>query len=220
MHCVFCEFREAQLTDNIPAPQTSADHWIMSKLGTLITETEKDYAAYNFGQIGEKLYSFAWHDFADWYIEIAKKQEDTENTNNVLGFVLAQTLKLLHPFTPFITEAIWKERGMNTLLMVQELPSKKIAQEIQNTINQQLFEEFTQMQEKIIKERKVNDLEKNKEKYQKELSELITFINGIEKKLNNEKFVQNAPPQVIELEKKKYTDFVARKEALEKLLSE
>ena len=91
------------------------DKWILSKLNTLITEVKVNMDNYDLGVALDKIYTFIWNEFCDWYIEIAKtrlynKENATRKTAQyVLNKVLGDSLKLLHPFMPFVTEKIYKE---------------------------------------------------------------------------------------------------------------
>ncbi len=91
-----------------------ADEWILTRLNETIDSVTKLIDAYEFGEVGRALYNFIWDDFCDWYIEMAKLPlygEDVgrkRTTRSVLAYVLDQTLRLLHPFMPFITEEIWQ----------------------------------------------------------------------------------------------------------------
>ncbi len=78
-----------------------------------IQEATRLFEAYQFGEAGRQAYEFLWNDFADWYIEIAKTQlaaggAQAAHTAGMLVKVLDQTLRLLHPFIPFVTEDIWQ----------------------------------------------------------------------------------------------------------------
>ena len=91
------------------------DKWILYKLNTLITEVKVNMDNYDLGVALDKIYTFIWNEFCDWYIEIAKtrlynKENTTRKTAQyVLNKVLGDSLKLLHPFMPFVTEKIYKE---------------------------------------------------------------------------------------------------------------
>lgn len=95
---------------NVPM-YTLADSWIWAKLQNLIRDVERQFQNFQYGQAGQQIYDFLWSDFADWYVEIAKEQmkNDELKTQTVatLARVLDTTLRLLHPFTPFITEEVW-----------------------------------------------------------------------------------------------------------------
>ncbi len=90
-----------------------ADRWIAGRLNTTIAEATRLFDTYQFGEAGRQAYEFLWGDFADWYIEVAKGQLSgggpaAARTAGVLVRVLDQTLRLLHPFIPFVTEDIWQ----------------------------------------------------------------------------------------------------------------
>ena len=92
----------------------SEDKWLLSQFNRLTAEVCGNFDAYELGIALGKLYDFVWDVFCDWYIELvkprlnAKGTEDNLVCQNVIGWVLSQTLKLLHPFLPFITEEIWQ----------------------------------------------------------------------------------------------------------------
>ncbi len=102
--------------------QTLADRWIISRLNNVVKEITEDLERFRFGLAGEKLYDFTWHELADWYVEIAKIQHN-QNTYNLLVAIYKTLLKLLHPFTPFVTEKIWEYFGDGGLLIVQPWPT-------------------------------------------------------------------------------------------------
>jgi len=90
---------------------TLADSWIWAKLQQLVRDVERNFQNFQYGQAGQQIYDFLWNDFADWYVEIAKEQmkrlETRELTVSTLARVFDTCLRLLHPFTPFVTEEIW-----------------------------------------------------------------------------------------------------------------
>ncbi len=90
---------------------TLADAWIWARLQGLIRDVERLFQTFQYGEAGRQIYEFFWSDFADWYVEIAKQQmqsdETREQTIRMLTGVLDASLRLLHPFTPFITEELW-----------------------------------------------------------------------------------------------------------------
>ena len=93
------------------ADRTDADRWILGRLGEVREQTDELLESYQFAKATEGLYHFAWDDLADWYVELAKPQLDdpatVDGTRAVLGHVLDVLLRLLHPITPFVTEALW-----------------------------------------------------------------------------------------------------------------
>mgnify|MGYP001421423314 CR=1 FL=1 len=99
-------------TDN-PQPVTSlADRWILSRLNSTIKNVRKSLEEYRFNEAAEAIYQFLWHELCDWYIEIIKprlygKEMGRESACEILILTIRNSLKLLHPFMPFITEEIW-----------------------------------------------------------------------------------------------------------------
>ena len=91
-----------------------ADKWVLSKLNSLIAEVTENLEKYELGVAVQKVYDFIWDTYCDWYIELTKARlysEEAERKSTalqVLVYVLDQTLRLLHPFMPFITEEIWQ----------------------------------------------------------------------------------------------------------------
>jgi valyl-tRNA synthetase len=90
------------------------DRWILSRHNRLVGEVTRLMDEYNFGEAGRQLYDFFWSEFADWYIEIAKIRlygtdaRAQATVRRVLVYVLERTLRMLHPFIPFVTEAAWQ----------------------------------------------------------------------------------------------------------------
>ncbi len=89
------------------------DKWILHKYNTLVAEVTDNLEKFELGIAVQKLYDFIWDELCDWYIELVKprffeENESNETAQNVLVYVLSNTLKLLHPFMPFITEEIWQ----------------------------------------------------------------------------------------------------------------
>ncbi len=105
------------------------DKWILSKLNTLVSEINVNMDNYDLGVALDKIYGFIWNEFCDWYIEIVKprlynKENKTRKTAQyVLNKVLSDSLKLLHPFMPFVTEKIYKELYNNDeSIMISKYP--------------------------------------------------------------------------------------------------
>lgn len=90
---------------------TLADSWIWAKLQQLVRDVERQFQNFQYGQAGQQIYEFIWNDFADWYVEIAKEQMKNNGTRystvKTLVQVFETSLRLLHPFTPFVTEEMW-----------------------------------------------------------------------------------------------------------------
>ncbi len=92
---------------------TLADSWIWARLQTLTRDVERLFQTFQYGQAGQMIYDFLWGDLADWYLEIAKIQLAEGGaraywTANTLLRVFDTALRLLHPFTPFVTEEMWQ----------------------------------------------------------------------------------------------------------------
>ncbi len=91
---------------------TLADSWIWARLQSLIKDVERLFQNYQYGEAGRQIYDFFWSEFADWYLEVAKLQlaeggDRAFYTMQTLSRVLDLCLRLLHPFTPFVTEELW-----------------------------------------------------------------------------------------------------------------
>ena len=90
------------------------DQWILSRLNETISVVNMNFDKFEFGEAGRHLYHFIWDDFCNWYIEMSKEvlngddEEAKQTTRSVLAYVLDQTLRLLHPIMPFVTEEIWQ----------------------------------------------------------------------------------------------------------------
>ncbi len=110
MNMAGLEFANIDLTGE----KSVADKWILTRLNETIDTVTRLSAKYEFGEVGRALYNFIWDDFCDWYIEMAKLPlyGEDENakvaTRSILAYVLDNTMRLLHPFMPFITEEIWQ----------------------------------------------------------------------------------------------------------------
>ncbi|MFA6661671.1 MAG: valine--tRNA ligase [Bacilli bacterium] len=93
----------------------SSDKWILNELNKVIKKSDVNYEKFDFGNVAKTIYNFTWNSFASWYLEMTKvvfqgnnTTEEKINTCAVLTYVLRNILKLLHPFTPFITEEIYQ----------------------------------------------------------------------------------------------------------------
>jgi valyl-tRNA synthetase len=138
------------------------NRWILSRFYSVLKELNKNLDAYKFNEAANLLYGFFWHEFCDWYLELAKpilvnraQSTDYRNTQIVMFEVLEKFLRVLHPFMPFITEEIWQRLNLQTCrltnaqtsIMIQPWPhiqelmiDKKIEKQTQF-----LFELITQI---------------------------------------------------------------------------
>ena len=98
----------------LPEQLELEDKWVLSKLNTLVKEVTDNMDAFEIGVASAKVYDFIWDTYCDWFIELCKArltgddERSKVNAQNVLCYVLIETLKLLHPFMPFITEEIYQ----------------------------------------------------------------------------------------------------------------
>ena len=103
----------SEAAPHVPAADALEDKWILSLFNKLTKEVTENLEKFELGIAVSKLYDFIWDIFCDWYIELAKIRlqqggEAAAQAKDVLIYVLSETLKLLHPFMPFITEEIWQ----------------------------------------------------------------------------------------------------------------
>ncbi len=262
--------------DGIPSTQTLADRWILGQLQAIVESTSKNIKEFKFSQAAEDLYAFTWNELADWYLEVTKIQkqgneEMKKNTDQILMYILRTLLKLWHPFTPFVTEELWKHvrpEGNEEQLMttawpetVEELvnndaqkafqvlqdaissirnlraeyqvePAKKIEAEIVSDQFQNILDENAEIIKHLARLESLTilgsgngpegsassvidgmsiylplegmiDPAKEKARLEKEIKKLSGYVTGLETKLGNSKFVDNAPAEVVEAEKER-----------------
>ena len=113
-------FVEAQIGDNHQIvdlePQTPADHWIIRQLNDAANNIAVRIEQYRFSEASETVYHTIWDDVADWYIESSK----TAINRPLLSWVLATSLKIAHPFAPFVTETIWQTLNYTDGILIRE----------------------------------------------------------------------------------------------------
>ncbi|MEI7716880.1 MAG: valine--tRNA ligase [Mycobacterium sp.] len=104
---------------------TDADRWILGRLEEVRAEVDSAFDRYEFGRACEALYHFAWDQFCDWYVELAKTQlaDGSSHTAAVLAAVLDRLLRLLHPIIPFLTEALWQALTGEESLVIADWPT-------------------------------------------------------------------------------------------------
>ncbi|MGM0237849.1 valine--tRNA ligase [Enterococcus sp. AZ103] len=114
---------------DLTGEKTVADRWILTRLNQTVEKVTNLFDQFEFGEAGRQLYNFVWDDFCDWYIEMSKEvlygEDDASKKTNksILVYVLDQTLRLLHPIMPFVTEEIWgKIPHSGESLVVAEYP--------------------------------------------------------------------------------------------------
>lgn len=124
-----------------------ADKWILSRLSVTIKEVTDFIEKFELGMAASKVHDFLWNEYCDWYIEMAKPRllgddEDGKNTTvSVLNYVLADTLKLLHPFMPFITEEIYTSLPISDgSIMISSWPTDRGTYEVEEKAMQNVME--------------------------------------------------------------------------------
>ncbi|WP_040471927.1 valine--tRNA ligase [Lentilactobacillus kisonensis] len=264
-----------------------SDRWILSRLNATIAKVNEQFEKYNFGEADRALYDFIWFDFCDWYIEMSKEALTSgdaklkKNTQNILAYVLDQTLRLLQPIMPFVTEYLWQKmphigKSLVTASYPEEhaeLADSRSEHEMQSLIdlikavrnirneanaplsspidmliqtdNQTLQEVFEANRDYIdrfchCKELKIGsdinapklsmsavitdatvfvplaelvDLNEEKARVQKDVDTFEAEVARSDKKLANQKFVDNAPATVVEAEKQKKADHQSKLDA-------
>jgi valyl-tRNA synthetase len=120
---------QAPVRAEAPPDWTLADSWIWARLQDLIRDIQRLFENYQYGEAGRQIYEFFWSEFADWYLEIAKLQlveggDRAFYTARTLVWVLDSCLRLLHPFTPFVTEELWGHLKNAVLAASTELNPK------------------------------------------------------------------------------------------------
>ncbi|MAN73903.1 MAG: valine--tRNA ligase [Henriciella sp.] len=277
-----CEFGHDLKPGDLKLP---LNRWIAAELGKAAAAVTRALEAYKFNEAAEALYQFIWNVLCDWYIELIKPVMNGEDeaakaeTRKACGWVIDQTLKLLHPFTPFVTEALWAQteqegRKRPDFLMVQDWPAFADAwsddeaeaelQWVLDTVSEirstrsvlnvpagaQVPASLIGASDKVKGWAKENEtpirqlarlssfdiaaekpsgavtIASGEETIALEVQEFITLsdevarldkemaklgkdIEGTEKKLSNENFVAKAPPEIVEENRERITEWTA-----------
>lgn len=273
---------------------TLVDRWIISRLNETITDVTNNLEMYDYGEAAKKLYEFIWDDFCDWYIELAKPRLFRPVNNveklvvqNVLHDVLIDTLRILHPFMPFITEEIYQNmpkhnqtimldnwpvvddkkiwansvedmhsimqviRGVRNIraefnvnpgakieaiLIIRDENKKEIfikngsylksmanvdklsIESSLETKPKQAVSAHTPLVEIYVPLEGVIDVDKEIARLEKDMKAAEADYTKAVNKLNNEKFISKAPPEVIAKEKGKAEEAKLKKDGIEKRL--
>ena len=277
-----CEFGHDVKPGDLKLP---LNRWIAAELGKAATAVTTALEAYKFNEAADALYQFIWNVLCDWYIELIKPVMNGEDeaakaeTRKACGWVIDQTLKLLHPFTPFVTEALWTQteqegRKRADFLMVQDWPAFADAwadsdaeaelQWVLDTVSEirstravlnvpagaQVAASLIGASDKVRGWAKENEtpirqlarlsafdiaaekpagavtiasgeetialevqefitLSDEVARLDKEMAKLSKDIEGTEKKLSNENFVSKAPPEIVEENRERITEWTA-----------
>lgn len=142
-------FIEDKLGDSFqpsaPQPKSLADHWIIRELNTAAADVADQLTNYRFAEAGETVYHAIWDNVADWYVESSKTGENLD----MLAWVLDTSLKIAHPFAPFVTETIWQSLTWhNDLLITTSWPTTMEHDEIAAA-------EFERLQKLVVEARYV-----------------------------------------------------------------
>ncbi len=271
-----------------PARLGMADRWILSSLNDTIKRVTDSLAAYRFNDAAAALYDFVWHKYCDWYLEMSKLSEDKAATAGVLVKVLSSCLKLLHPFMPFLTEAIWQnipgkdskwimtsawpvpdealtdtgaEENMEKLIgvitaarnvrafwniehktrieVLLNVPSgadKKMLEGNARYIRQLAGCEIKEIGAGVLRPEQsvamivggmrlfvplggMIDVDKEKNRINGKIGDMQRYLDGINKKLSNGSFLENAPEDVVLKEKEKKQKFEEQIKTLKDNLS-
>ena len=156
----------AEIGGGVPAityvqPRTLADRWILSRLARLTSEVTRLIDDFQLGEAGRQINDFFWSDYCDWYVEIAKVQmqgddEARQATAGILRAVLDQSLRLLHPFMPFVTEEVWQYLYRTSEPDQQRWPASALIiapwpQSTSSAVNDAAEQEFGMLQEVIVR---------------------------------------------------------------------
>ncbi len=270
----------------------TADKWILHRLNALIGEVTGNLDAFELGLAAQKVYDFVWMEFCDWYIEMAKTRlygDDAaakRTVSAVLRHVLRTSMKLLHPFMPFITEELFQKVSDEETIMLSSWPEqdagmeypaecahmetvmelvrairnvraeRKVApsQKIQARIvapadDVSAIAELAQYLKRLAGAERIDvtdtlgevrktgvhivcagaeaviplaslvDMEKERERVQKEIDRLVGEVERAENKLGNESFVARAPQAVVEEERKKLDNAAGMLEKMRERMS-
>jgi valyl-tRNA synthetase len=152
-------FIEGKLGENYkpaaPVPQSLADHWIIRELNQAAATIDQQLGAYRFAEASETVYHAIWDNVADWYVEASKTQDNPD----LLAWVLDTSLRIAHPFAPFVTETIWQSLGWhNNILAGDAWPTAQSFDDIASA-------EFEQLQTLVAEARYVMAELPGNEKY-------------------------------------------------------
>ncbi|NEW65456.1 valine--tRNA ligase [Carnobacteriaceae bacterium zg-84] len=119
---------------DLSGEKTLADRWILTRFNQIVERVTDLFDKFEFGEAGRQLYNFVWDDFCDWYIEMSKEtlngtnEQAKHTTRSILLYVLDNTLRLLHPMMPFVTEEIWQQLYPEQSIVIASYPVVNEAQ--------------------------------------------------------------------------------------------
>lgn len=190
------------------------DQWILSRLNQTIKTINKSFNNLQIGEAQEKLWNFIWHEFCDWYIEMAKLRMNSQNENSTptLQYTFNAILRLLHPLMPFITEEIWSyfSKKPKTISGENLLIQSTYPRSLKKYINESFEKEFNQILN-IIKAvrnarselRIANNILLNckitSNKYDKLIKKEITTIEELTKLKNTDLLSKNSEKPILQI---------------------
>jgi valyl-tRNA synthetase len=123
----FAIMNGATVSGDLPAYDSlnTIDRWILSRMNSTITEVDVLFETYEYARACETIYHFAWDDLCDWYLELSKESFATgtaHDSKRVLGYVLDQLLRIMHPVMPFVTEELWTTLTGGESLVIAQWP--------------------------------------------------------------------------------------------------
>ena len=281
---VLMNSEEKQLANSLDSKNLSiSDRWIISRFERAIKQVDLAMESYRFDLASQQLYEFIWNEYCDWYVELSKptlwdeekNPENAQATRFVLIFILEKTLRLLHPFMPFITEEVWQKiaplisiNGQS--IMMESYPTydrKNIDEEAEEHIewlkgvilsirnirgemdispaksitillrngsltDKERMEIHKPYLQKLAKLKDISwledgheapasatqrfdeleilvplegliDVDAERSRLMKEINKLLSGLKAVETKLNNKKFVNNAPSSIVVKEREK-----------------
>lgn len=264
-----------------------ADKWILSRLNATIKHVNSMSDKFEFGEAGRAMYDFIWNDFCDWYIEMTKAiltgddEEAKKDTRDILAYVLDQTLRLIHPIMPFVTEELWQDmphkgesimvakypsanddlndpaaeesmarlielitavrnirsdanapmsKPVDLLIKVKDDAAAKVYTDNREYIDRLCHPDDLQIGtdvkapklalsavlnggEVFIPMAELVDMDAERARMKKEVGKLEKEVQRSQKKLSNQKFVDNAPDKVVESERQKGKEWQAKLDA-------
>jgi valyl-tRNA synthetase len=124
----FALINGATIEGELPSDVSVVDRWILSRLQHTVTEVDEYFESFEFAKACDALYHFAWDDVCDWYVELSKPVlgaggAPADGTRRVLGHVLDQLLRLLHPIMPFVTDELWSALTRRDTLVSDAWPA-------------------------------------------------------------------------------------------------
>ncbi len=141
----------ASVSQGLPPLESlnAIDSWILSRLDETVADVSELLEAFEFARASEIIYHFAWDDLCDWYVELYKEafaSSNSEPSQRVLGFVLDQLFRLMHPIMPFLTEELWTSFTGGESLVIASWPipnsshrnkaSEKIVEKLQEIVTE------------------------------------------------------------------------------------